>query len=159
MVCYVYCVACKGREVCGSSWSHMFTVTQRLDGEPGGLEDRAKIPQVRSDFSTPSRSTAPLIRPTGLCSKRGLVQSNWGEKAESRLRKGFGKCEWSGQGPGGYWWQVSPLPAASLSTLMMWASDGQSLCPLGLCVLHARQGSKNGSSTPIKPHMVLIERF
>lgn len=39
------------------------------------------------------------------------------------------------------------------------ASDGQSLCPLGLRVRHARQGSKNGSSTPIKPHMVLIVRY
>lgn len=37
----------------------MNIVTQRLDGEPGGIEDRAKVTQVRLDFSTPPRTVAP----------------------------------------------------------------------------------------------------
>lgn len=46
----------------------MCSVIQRLDREPGGLEDRTKVTQVRLDFSTPSRTAAPCVRPTGLCS-------------------------------------------------------------------------------------------
>lgn len=45
---------------------------------------------------------------------RCSARSNRGEEAESRLRKGFGKCEWRGQGPGGYWWQVSPPASCQL---------------------------------------------
>lgn len=46
----------------------MSIVTWRLDGDPGGNEDRAKVTQVRLDFSTPPRTVAPQIRvETGLC--------------------------------------------------------------------------------------------
>lgn len=69
-----------------SSCSYMFTVTQRLDGEPGGLEDRAKVTQVRLRFSTPSRTTAPRIRlPCAVEAPSPVL--NQGEEAESRLRK------------------------------------------------------------------------
>lgn len=84
---YVHCVACKGREVCGSSWFHMFTVTQRLGV---GLEDRAKAAQVRLDFSAPSRCAAPCIRPTGLCSRGPSpveADRRGGEQIEKRFWK------------------------------------------------------------------------
>lgn len=44
------------------SKTHTFTVARRLDREPGGLEDRAKVTQVRVDFS---RMAAPRSRPAG----------------------------------------------------------------------------------------------
>lgn len=154
-VCNVLSVSSKAREVCGSTDVVTFRVTQRLDGEPGGLDDRAEAIKVRSDFSSPPRIVAPHVRPTGLsCAGPGPVEPG----RRGRLRKHFGKCERGGRGPGAYRWQAFPLPAASLSTLTTWVSDGRCLHPVGPHVLHARQGNKNGSSTPIKPHMVLFER-
>lgn len=68
----------------------MFTVTQRLGVEPGGLEDRAKVAQVRSDFSTPSRIAAPCIRPTGLCSG-GPSPVEPGRRGGEQIEKRFWK--------------------------------------------------------------------
>lgn len=56
----VLCVACKDMEVLMSEkLVSINIVTQRLDGEPGGIEDRAKVTQVRLDFSTPPSTVAP----------------------------------------------------------------------------------------------------
>lgn len=83
IVCYVHCVACKGREVCLSSW---FSVTQRFDGEPGRTEDRSKVAQVRLDFSIPLRSHC--FRATGLCTG-GLSPVESGRKGAGKIAKRF----------------------------------------------------------------------
>lgn len=54
----------------------MFTVTQRLDRDPGGLHDKAKVIQVRPDFSSPPSAVAPRSRPAGpgLCKAESPVE-------------------------------------------------------------------------------------
>lgn len=60
-VCNVLCVARKHMEVLMSeTLVSVIIVTQRLDGGPGGVEDRAKVNQVRWDVSTPPRTVAPM---------------------------------------------------------------------------------------------------
>lgn len=73
----------------------MFTVRGLMESL-AALRDRAKVTQVRLDFS---RTVAPRIR---LASLRSGGLSPVEPRRRGRLRKGFGKSERSGQGPGGY---------------------------------------------------------
>lgn len=68
----------------------MFTVTQRLDGEPGGPESRAEVSQVKFDFSTPSRTAAPCNRPAGP-RRGGLCPFGQGRRGREQIEERFWK--------------------------------------------------------------------
>ncbi len=132
IVRYVHCEACKGTEVCASIDVRVVLVLLRglteslvaLRMGRRSLRWGLTFPPL-SELRRHHETSRPVCGggPNLLGHERKKQRADWG--------KVFGKCEWSSEGPGGHWWQLSLPPAASLSTLMTRASDGQSLCSPG----------------------------
>lgn len=128
----------------------MQTVT---DTEPGGFDDATEVSQVRADFSSPPNTVAPRSRQTGPSSGRLESGQTWEER-----QRADGKCELGGPRPGGYSWQAVLLPAASLSTLMMWERWPAPLPPRVSESFKPVKATGMAAATSIKLHMVLIEK-
>lgn len=100
------------------------TVAQRSVGEPQGPWRRGKgrSGEIGHFSSPPKVVERPGLQWAGSDQTRKETQiaTTFLENVSEVIRD-----------PGGYRWQASLLPAASLSTLTTWVSDGQSLLPPG----------------------------